>query len=70
VRGTHATLERALNRFPKTKPLDLVDVAYWSWQDLNGGGGLASSTREIGDSSDEMGFSPSASSSDMSFGSF
>ncbi len=34
VRGTHQTLERALNRFPKTKPFDLVDVAYWAWQDV------------------------------------
>jgi len=34
VRGTHQILERALNRFPKTKPLDLVDAAYWCWYDL------------------------------------
>lgn len=33
VRGTHGVLERALRRFPK-KPLDLADVAYWSWADL------------------------------------
>lgn len=26
VRGTHVTLERALNRFPRQKPLDLVDA--------------------------------------------
>ena len=31
VNGTHETLERALRRFPRTKPLDLVDAAYWSW---------------------------------------
>lgn len=34
VTGTHETLERALRRFPRTKPFDLVDVCYWSWQDL------------------------------------
>lgn len=34
VVGTHVTLERALNRFPKTKPFDLVDAGYWSWRDL------------------------------------
>lgn len=34
VNGTHQTLEKALNRFPKTKPFDLVDAAYWSWNDL------------------------------------
>lgn len=34
VLGTHATLERALKRFPKTKPLDLVDAAYYGVQSL------------------------------------
>lgn len=34
VTGTHETLERALRRFPRTKPFDLVDVCYWSWWDL------------------------------------
>lgn len=34
VVGTHETLERALRRFPRTKPLDLVDASYWSWLDL------------------------------------
>lgn len=34
VRGTHHLLERALRRFPKTKPLDLVDAAYWAWRAL------------------------------------
>jgi len=34
VIGTHLTLERALSRFPRTKPLDLVDAGYWSWVDL------------------------------------
>lgn len=36
VEGTHVVLERALNRFPKTKPFDLADVAYWGWNDLMG----------------------------------
>ncbi len=34
VIGTHETLERALRRFPRTKPLDLVDASFWSWFDL------------------------------------
>jgi hypothetical protein len=34
VTGTHETLERALRRFPRSKPFDLVDAAYWSWHDL------------------------------------
>lgn len=34
VEGTHATLEQALRRFPKSKPFDLVDAAYWSWRTL------------------------------------
>lgn len=38
VIGTHATLERALRRFPRTKPFDLTDAAYWSWRDLRGAG--------------------------------
>lgn len=37
VEGTHTVLERALHRFPKLKPLDLVDCSYWSWADLRGG---------------------------------
>lgn len=37
VEGTHVTLERALNRFPLTKPYDLTDAAYWSWNDLRNG---------------------------------
>ncbi len=37
VVGTHQTLERALKRFPRTKPLDLADAAYWSWHDLDAG---------------------------------
>lgn len=32
--GTHAILEHALKRFPKTKPFDLVDCSFWSWWDL------------------------------------
>jgi len=38
VQGTHRVLEKALFRFPLTKPFDLVDAAYWSWQDLRGKG--------------------------------
>lgn len=34
VLGTHELLERALRRFPLTKPLDLVDAGFWSWRDL------------------------------------
>lgn len=34
VIGTHNVLERALRRFPKTKPFDLADAAFWSWNDL------------------------------------
>lgn len=37
VVGTHEALERALRRFPLTKPLDLTDAAYWSWHDLRHG---------------------------------
>jgi hypothetical protein len=39
VLGTHAVLERALRRFPKTKPFDLTDAAFWSWRDLVPPGG-------------------------------
>lgn len=35
LEGTHRVLERALSRFPKTKPFDLTDAAYWSWRDLD-----------------------------------
>jgi hypothetical protein len=36
VRGTHQTLESALNRFdpPDGTPFDLVDATFWSWNDL------------------------------------
>lgn len=34
VIGTHQVLERALRRFPLTKPFDLVDACYWSWQGI------------------------------------
>jgi hypothetical protein len=34
VTGTHETLERALRRFPRTKPFDLTDASYWCWWDL------------------------------------
>lgn len=61
VTGTHDILERALKRFPKTKPLDLADCAYWSWHDLDAGGETASSESD----SAFGGFDES-----MSFGSF
>lgn len=38
VIGTHTALERGLRRFPKAKPFDLVDAAFWSWHYLTGGG--------------------------------
>lgn len=38
VLGTHTVLERALRRFPKAKPFDLTDAAFWSWFHLSGGG--------------------------------
>lgn len=34
VIGTHQVLERALKRFPRTKPYDLTDACYWGWNDL------------------------------------
>lgn len=37
VLGTSHVLERALFRFPATKPLDLADASYWSWNDLRHG---------------------------------
>lgn len=37
VLGTHDTLEKALHRFPKTKPFDLADAAFWGWQELREG---------------------------------
>lgn len=38
VEGTHHVLEAALKRFPRTKPWDLCDAAFWSWHDLRRGG--------------------------------
>lgn len=35
IEGTHRTLERSLMRFPRFKPFDLVDAAYWSWYYLH-----------------------------------
>jgi phage terminase large subunit-like protein len=37
VIGTHTALERALRRFPRTRPLDLADAAFWSWRDVGEG---------------------------------
>lgn len=36
VLGPHHVLERALRRFPKKKPWDLVDSLYWGWHALRG----------------------------------
>jgi len=41
VIGTTHALESALERFPKTKPFDLADAAYWGWYHLLGAGGWA-----------------------------
>lgn len=38
ARGQHQALEKALRRFPKTKPLDLADAAFWGWEFLRHGG--------------------------------
>lgn len=38
VEGTHLVLEKALKRFPKAKPFDAHDAAFWSWHYLTGGG--------------------------------
>ncbi len=38
VEGTHLVLEKALRRFPKAKPYDAHDAAFWSWHWLAGGG--------------------------------
>ena len=37
VIGTHNVLERALRRFPRTKPYDLVDASVWAWHELTHG---------------------------------
>lgn len=37
VIGTHEVLEKGLRRFPKTKPLDLVDAAGWARKKLRSG---------------------------------
>lgn len=36
VFGTHHVLESALMRFPRYKPLDLVDACFYGWKDLMG----------------------------------
>lgn len=43
-------LERALRRFPRTKPFDLADAAFWSWQDLRGAGPARSGLRDVSSS--------------------
>jgi hypothetical protein len=57
LEGTHRVLERSLSRFPKTKPFDLTDAAYWAWRDLDPkprrlrrrGRARSSARRSIGD---------------------
>lgn len=44
VLGDHDLLERAMRRFPKHKPFDLVDAAYWDWEYLRGRGPQRGST--------------------------
>lgn len=34
VIGTHTALEKGLRRYLLVKPFDLVDAAYWAWNDL------------------------------------
>lgn len=36
VKGAVIPLEKGLKRFPKTKPFDCADAAYWVWADLRG----------------------------------
>lgn len=48
VLGTHEVLERGLHRFPVTKPLDLVDAAFWSWHTLRHRARRARSTTTAG----------------------
>jgi len=36
VIGTHEVLEKAQYRFGASKPYDLVDAGYWSWQGVSG----------------------------------
>lgn len=44
---TLANLERALRRFPRTKPFDLADAAFWDWRDLKSGGPATSNVRAL-----------------------
>lgn len=47
VIGTHTTLERALRRFPKTKPYDLVDAEFWAWNDVRTLGTYGKATADV-----------------------
>jgi hypothetical protein len=47
VLGTHTALEKALRRFPKAKPFDLVDAAYWSWNDIRNAPPAATTSRVV-----------------------
>jgi hypothetical protein len=44
VEGYHLVLERSLERFPRTKPHDLADAAFWSWRELRPAGGMTTLT--------------------------
>lgn len=61
VVGTHHTLERALSRFPKYAPLDLVDAAFWSWHDLRSGDFTLAAPMGISQTNPWSGASPDAS---------
>lgn len=41
-------LERALRRFPRTKPFDLADAAFWCWLDVRRMGPVKTGTRILG----------------------
>lgn len=47
VVGTHGVLERGLRRFPRTKPFDLVDAAYWLWRDLRNQGNASKQEESV-----------------------
>lgn len=45
VLGSNTILEASLNRFPRAKPFDLTDAAFWSWNYLRKFGRHASTNR-------------------------
>lgn len=60
VIGTNTILERALHRFFRTKPLDLVDAAYWAWDDLRYGPVIAAANPELDEDDKLVGADPYA----------